>query len=90
MEWAGIGVTLLIAVAGLVRSFFYDSGYSRHRLDTLEKQMWEHAVEDDRDRDLSRQHRENSDAHWTRREREDLVRQIDKIDQNVQAILDRH
>lgn len=86
-----IGLTVGIGVAafsGLV-GYLVSHGYNLRNQKAVSDKLNEHTTQISENKAILDEHMANEDAHWTKRERDGLTSQIDRIDANVQRLLER-
>ena len=85
-EWVAIAVTLVIAVIPLIKRYGADENRMKNIESELtrgfgyDKEHFQHAKDD-------QVHFQNTELHWTSRERDELNRRLDKQEEVQQEIL---
>lgn len=77
--WIAVVITLLLSLIALVRSYSEDRGASREWRKMIEDTLRRYEAEFAK----HNRHAEDVDRHWTPRERSDLTRQLDRIEELI-------
>lgn len=86
---AGVVVGLIVAGFSGLMGYLVSHGYNLRNQKVVTDKLSEHTTQISEYRAILDGHMTDSDAHWTPRERDALTKQIDRIDGNVQKLLER-